>query len=65
LLNVEVVEMRMDISKLKDEEIDELLSFLDRRNIQSFIRKTGERMELVCSSTRIKPKVELGIESIA
>jgi hypothetical protein len=60
-----VVEMRMDISKLKDEEIDELLSFLDRRNIQSFIRKTGERMELVCSSTRIKPKVELGIESIA
>jgi|GEM_PF-5345779 len=57
--------MRMDISKLKDEEIDELLSFLDRRNIQSFIRKTGERMELVCSSTRIKPKVELGIESIA
>ncbi|MEM3556041.1 MAG: hypothetical protein QXF56_04960 [Candidatus Micrarchaeia archaeon] len=57
--------MRMDISKLKDEEIDELLSFLDRRNIQSFIRKSGERMELVCSSTPIKRRVELGIESIA
>ena len=58
--------MKMDISGLKDEEIDELLSFLDRRNIHSFIKKNGERLLLICSSaTPIGPmRVELGIENI-
>ncbi|QLJ52639.1 MAG: hypothetical protein Sv326_0464 [Candidatus Fermentimicrarchaeum limneticum] len=58
--------MKMDISGLKDEEIDELISFLDRRNIHSFIKKNGERLLLICSSaTRIGPmRVELGIENI-
>ena len=57
--------MKMDISKLKDEEIDELISFLDRRNVTSFIKKNGERLLLVCSSTPINSaKLELGIEII-
>jgi len=57
--------MKMDITKLKDEEIDELISFLDRKNISSFIKKNGERLLLVCSSTPIRPvKMELGIENI-
>jgi hypothetical protein len=61
----EVVEMKMDISKLKDEEIDQLISFLDRRNISSFVKRNGERLLLVCSSSPIKPiKLELGIENI-
>ena len=58
--------MKMDISGLKDEEIDELISFLDRRNIPSFIKKNGEKLLLICSSaTPIGPmRVELGIENI-
>lgn len=56
--------MKMDISNLKDEEIDELLSFLGRRNIQSYIKRSGERTLLVCSSIPTKPKVELEIENI-
>ena len=57
--------MKMDISKLKDEEIDQLISFLDRRNITSFIKRNGETLLLVCKSTPIRPvKLELGIENI-
>ena len=58
--------MKMDISKLRDEEIDELISFLDRRNIHSFIKRNGERLLLICNSTTpIEPvRVELGIENL-
>jgi hypothetical protein len=58
--------MKMDISKLKDEEIDELISFLDRRNIHSFIKRNGERLLLICNSTTpIGPmRVDLGIENL-
>ncbi|NYZ76192.1 hypothetical protein H0N98_02990 [Candidatus Micrarchaeota archaeon] len=57
--------MKMDISKLKDEEIDQLISFLDRRNITSFVKRNGETLLLVCKSTSIRPaRVELGIENI-
>jgi alkyl hydroperoxide reductase subunit AhpF len=65
LSSKEVVEMKMDISKLKDEEIDQLISFLDRRNISSFIKRNGEKLLLICSSTPIgHTNVELGIENI-
>ncbi|MCX6777237.1 MAG: hypothetical protein NTY73_04710 [Candidatus Micrarchaeota archaeon] len=57
--------MKMDISKLKDEEIDELVSFLDRRNVTSFIKKNGERLLLVCCPTPINAsRVEFGIGNI-
>ena len=57
--------MKMDISKLKDEEIDELISFLDRRNVTSFIKKNGEKLLLVCCSTPITAsRVEFGIGNI-
>jgi len=57
--------MKMDISKLKDEEIDELISFLDRRNVTSFIKKSGERLLLVCSSNPINTsRLEFGIRNI-
>ncbi|MCX6775776.1 MAG: hypothetical protein NT130_02940 [Candidatus Micrarchaeota archaeon] len=57
--------MKMDISKLKDEEIDELISFLDRRNVTSFIKKNGERLLLVCSSSPInRSRLEFGIGNI-
>ena len=57
--------MKMDISKLKDEEIDQLISFLDRRNITSFVKRNGETLLLVCKATPIRPaRLELGIENI-
>ena len=57
--------MKMDISKLKDEEIDELVSFLDRRNVTSFIKRNGERLLLVCTSTPLSTGgLDFGIRNI-